>query len=415
MCSDAQSVDGPGVLLSDRQRRRGLFFVGLAVGAIGFALVIQMASQANFVGEEMELSGLEQGLLEAIRESCGILALGALALLAGLAEPVLGAAVLVLFAVGLGAYNYVGSYTWLVVTSLVWSQGLHIWMPLPHSMTLAMAEPGRSGHRLGQIRAAAAVGSGVGLAIALALVWGGVSIRPLFLLAGAAALVAVAACLGVPREIRTIRPRIVFRRKYALYYLLSFLEGWRKQIFVAFAGFLLVKEHGTPLMTMLVLWMCIQLISCVASPLVGRLIDRVGERRVLVFYFLCLTVFFVGYAVIGNRRLLYGIYVIDSAFFVFAMALTTYVGRIAPPSEYTPTLSMGVAMNHVAAVTMPLAGGLLWKAVGHEWTFLIGAAGAALSIPAAMCMPRRQPPAQPEPSAPGAVASEAAMEHVEAE
>ena len=134
---------------------------------------------------------------------------------------------------------------------------------------------------------------------------------------------------------------------------MSFLEGWRKQIFIAFAGFLLVRVYGASLTTMLLLWLCIQAIGWVAAPTVGRLIDKIGERRILVFYFGCLTAFFVGYALIQNKWVLYALYVVDSAFFVFAMALTTYVNRIAPPSEHTTTLSMGITMNHIAAVTMP--------------------------------------------------------------
>ena len=62
------------------------------------------------------------------------------------------------------------------------------------------------------------------------------------------------------------------------------------------------------------------------------------------------------------------------------MALTTYVSRIAPASERTPTLSMGVAMNHVAAVAMPFLGGLLWNSLGYRWAFLIGIPAAAASI-----------------------------------
>ena len=92
---------------------------------------------------------------------------------------------------------------------------------------------------------------------------------------------------------------------------------------------------------------------------------------------------------IRARAVLYALYVVDSAFFIFAMALTTYVNRIAPPGEHTPTLSMGVAVNHVAAVSMPLAGGLLWKYVGYQSVFLIGAAVAGASIAAALLVPRR--------------------------
>ena len=371
-------------------RKRGLIFIGLAVAGVSFALSLQMGVNPNFVAqeEEMALTGAQQGFLEAARESCGILALVVLAVLAGLAEPLVGAAMLVLFAVGLGSYAFVPNYFWLIVASLVWSQGFHVWVPLPQSMTLALAEPGRAGYRLGQVRAAGAVGAALGLGAAFAMTWAGVRIRPLFLVAGVAGLLAAAACLGIPRQIKARRARFVLRRKYGLYYLLSFLEGWRKQIFVAFAGFLLVKMYHTPLMTMLLLAMAFQAVGWIASPLVGRLIDRIGERPVLVIYFAGLTVFFTGYALVSNVAVLYALYVVDSAFFVFAMALTTYVNRIAPPAEHTSTLSMGVAFNHVAAVIMPLVGALLWKHAGYQWVFALGAAAAALSIPAALLLPK---------------------------
>jgi predicted MFS family arabinose efflux permease len=315
-----------------------------------------------------------------------------LALLAGFAEPLIAAGMLTLLAIGLGAYAFVPDYLWVVLMSLVWSQGLHVWMPLPSSMALALAEPGRAGHRLGQVWAAGAAGSAAGLVVALSLNVAGVKIRPLWLIAGAAALVSAGACLGIPRQIKTPGPRLVFRREYGLYYLLCFLEGWRKQIFIAFAGFLLVKKYDTPLPTMLLLFICINAIGWFSSPIVGRVIDRIGERRVLVFYYASMVGVFVGYATVPNPYVLYVLFVMDSAFFVFAMALTTYVNRIAPQNEHTPTLSLGVAVNHVAAVTMPLVGGLLWKYAGYRWAFVVGAGAAAASIVAAIRVPGRESP-----------------------
>ena len=164
---------------------------------------------------------------------------------------------------------------------------------------------------------------------------------------------------------------------------------------MCFAGFLLVRVYGTSVTIMLSLRIVVTAIGYVISPRVGRVIDRIGERRVLVFYYACLTCFFVGYALIPNRWVLYALFVVDSAFFVFMAALTVYVNRIAPPAEHTATLSVGVAMNHVASVTLPLVGGLLWHHVGYQWTFLIGSAAAALSILAALRVPKHgaHPPA----------------------
>jgi MFS family permease len=406
--SQTPSAVPPEAPADAAHRRRGLLFVGLAVAALQFTLIIQVSTNSNFVGQptEMNLTGRQQGVLEACRETCGITALGVLAVLAGLAEPLVGAGMLVLVAVGMSAYTFVPSFYWLIAASLLWSQGFHVWVPLPQSMTIALAEPGRVGHRLGQIGSAGAVGAALGLGAAYGLnylltrqavtatvaaegVWKFLRdpIRPLFLVGGIAAVLGAAACLGIPRRIKTPGPRFVLRRKYWLYYLLCFLDGWRKQIFIAFAGFLLVTEYKTPLTTMLLLSVAIQAIGYVASPWVGRLIDRIGERVVLTVYFASLVGVFIAYAQVQRPHLLYVLYVLDSVLFMFNMALPTYVGRIAPASDRTPTLSMGVAFNHIAAVAMPLVGGMLWG-YGYQWVFYVGAAVAAASILAALAVPR---------------------------
>ena len=228
--------------------------------------------------------------------------------------------------------------------------------------------------------AAGALGSATGLGIAFVLTLLGVRIRPLYLVAGAAALLAAAACFGIPRSIKTPGPSFVFRRRYARYYVLNFLEGWRKQIAIAFGGFLLVKIHDAGLLEILVLSAVIQAIGYFASPRVGKLIDRVGERKVLVFYYSFVTVMFLGYAFLHGKYILYAVYILDNATFVFNTGLTTYVNKIAPKSEHRPTLSMGVAANHVASVTMPFLGGILWATLGYQWAFLIGIPAAAASI-----------------------------------
>ena len=130
-------------------------------------------------------------------------------------------------------------------------------------------------------------------------------------------------------RIKTPGPRIVFRRRYGLYYLLNFLEGWRKQIFLCFAGFLLVKLYDVDLLHMFILQGAVQAIGWVVCPRIGRLIDRVGERRVLGLYYVLMVAVFLGYVLSTNRYVLCGLYVVDGTFFFFAMALTTYAGSFA--------------------------------------------------------------------------------------
>lgn len=371
-------------------RRRSMFFLGAAVAGAAVAMALQVGLQSNFAADEMELTGLQQGLSEAARECCGISALAVLAILAGLAEPIIAAIMLVLLAIGLSSYAIIPSFGWMVVGSLIWSQGLHVWMPLPSSMTLALAESGKAGHRLGQIQSAGAAGAGIGLVLALVLTHWGVHIRPLYALSGFFALSGAAACLAIPRQIKTPGPRLVLRRKYGIFYALNFLEGWRKQIFIAFVGYLLVKQYHTHLTTMLVLWIIGQGVGYVLAPRVGKLIDRVGERKSLIFYYACMVLIFLGYALWQDRRVLFVLFILDNAFFLFTMAFTTYLNRIAPPAEHTASLSMGVAVNHIGAVAMPLVGGLLWNYMGYHWVFAGGAAVAIISAIVSMTLPKHE-------------------------
>jgi len=395
IAAQAEMAESP--TLSDATRRRAMAFLGLAVACASFTIMVQIGLNDNFLVQELHVAPAQKGILEAFRESCGIWALGLLALLAGLAEPLIAAMMLTLFGVGLACYSILpapdtgaDTFFWLVVVSLIWSQGLHIWMPLPNSMMLSLAEPGQTGRRLGQLQAAGAIGSAVGLIGAFLLTLVRVPMRPMYVAAGAVCVLGAVACLALPRDIKTPGPRFVLRRAYWRYYMLTFLEGWRKQIAIAFAGYLLVRVYQTPLSVMLALWISVQLAGWWASPRIGRLIDRIGERPVLMFYYATLVVFFCGYAFVHNKYLLWGVFLLDNAFFALAMALTTYVRHIAPPAEHTPTLSMGVAMNHVSAVAMPLVGGYVWKYFDYKWTFAMGAAVAAVSILAAMSLPMRR-------------------------
>jgi len=376
------------ITLTDADRRRGLFFVALAAAFVGVALTLQITLNSNFLVGEIGISGFQAGLLEGVRESCGIAALGIFVLIAGLTEPVIASLFLILIAVGMGSYSMAPTYRVVMLLSVTWSLGFHVWQPLPNAMTLALAEAGRAGARLGQVGAAGALGSAAGLAIAFVLTLLGVKIRPLYIIAGAAALLAAAACLGIPRRIKASGPSFVIRKRYARYYVLNFLEGWRKQISIAFGGFLLVKIYNAGLLDVIVLAAMIQTIGYFTSARVGKLIDRVGERKVLVFYYALVTVLFVGYAFLRGRYVLYAVYVLDNATFVFNTGLTTYVNKIAPRSEHRPTLSMGVAANHVASVAMPFLGGILWTILGYQWAFLIGIPAAAASIAIVLKMPR---------------------------
>ncbi|MEW6754822.1 MAG: MFS transporter, partial [Candidatus Latescibacterota bacterium] len=184
---------------------------------------------------------------------------------------------------------------------------------------------------------------------------------------------------------------LVFRRRYALFYVLQALQGCRKQMFITFAIFALVKVHGMPVQTAMVLSLVNQAFVFLTGPLMGRLVDRLGERVTLSFSHLVLIFVFLGYAWVDHRPTLYFLYCVDNAIFFGAIALTTYLHKIAPEQDVKPSLAMGVTMNHLSAVVAPILGGFAWHYFGHEVIFVSGAVLSLISLVASQRVdPARQ-------------------------
>jgi predicted MFS family arabinose efflux permease len=163
------------------------------------------------------------------------------------------------------------------------------------------------------------------------------------------------------------------RRRYWLYYALEFLMGSRRHIFTTFAVFLLVRKYDVPAQTITVLFLVNNLLGTFLYRQFGRMIARFGEKRTLTVNFLLLIFVFLGYAYVPALPILYGLFVADQMLFGLRIALQSYFQKIAVhPREITPNLSLGQTINHIAAVIIPLVGGLVWETVGSQYTFLVG-------------------------------------------
>jgi predicted MFS family arabinose efflux permease len=350
------------------------FAFGLAFGIYGTIFF-------NFIGQDLGISPHELGLLETIREVPGLLTAGIAALVMTVAEPVVGAVALLLLGAGYVNYFYIDGIPSLIVFSLVSSVGFHMWMPISHTLALRLSRVSEQGKRMGQLRAVAAVANLAGIGL-VALVASASGLRPLFIVAGVIAMVGTLLVLrvrGVPRTKRP--PRLLVRRAYWLYYALTFLDGARRHIFMTFALFLLVRVHDSSVQTIAILHLVNGVVSIAAVYVFGRLIDRLGERRILMTAFGALALIFVGYAVIPIVAVLFVLYVLDNLFFSAEVGVTTYLAKIAiDPADIRPSLVTGMTVNHIAAVIIPLTGGILWEAFGHWVPFVGGAILAVASL-----------------------------------
>ena len=325
----------------------------------------------NFAADEIEILPRELGILESIREIPGLLSVLIAAATMFLLEPRLAGIALLLMAFGVTNYFHLDDVTGLVMFSLIWSIGFHSWAPVSLSLALRLGPKGQEGRRLGLLRS-----SGIVFLFATST-----GMRPLFVVSGMLIAVGGLVIFRIRAPLESHDQRIVLRRKYTLFYVLQFLSGTRRHVFMTFALFALVRIHDTSIETIAILSFVNQIGSIISAYTFGRWIDRHGEKPILAWGFGGLTFVFLGYAFIDTPWILYILYVVDNILFNNSIAISTYVEKIlVSPADLRPTMVTGQTMNHIAAVVVPVTGGLLWQAYGHALPFVAGAVVAAISV-----------------------------------
>jgi MFS family permease len=171
------------------------------------------------------------------------------------------------------------------------------------------------------------------------------------------------------------------------------MSGARRQIFIVFAGFLMVEKFGYLVQEITLLFLLNAVINIFLAPRIGRLIARWGERRALIFEYTGLIGVFVAYAFVENATLAAGLYVVDHLFFAMAIAIETYFQKIADRRDIAATAGVSFTISHIAAVIIPAAFGLVWL-ISPSAVFLAGAAMGAISLLLSLNVPACPQPGQ---------------------
>jgi len=277
--------------------------------------------------------------------------------------------------VGIIATGYSTTLPVLLITTFVMSFGFHFFMPSANAVVLLVAklsEAPRALGKLGSLGSLAAVAATV-VVYLLAWPWG---YQTMFVVVGALVVLGGVALLPLGGRGGNLPAgrRVVLRRRYWLYYALSFLLGSRRHIFSTFAIYLLVREYHISVQTTALLFLVNSLVNIVTLRWVGQLVGRFGERATLSVAFAALVGVFVGYAYITSLPVLYVLFVLDNIFIGFNLGLTTYFQKIAVSAEeITSNLSVELTINHIAAIVIPLVGGTVWAVYGSQAPFLFGA------------------------------------------
>jgi MFS family permease len=392
--SDPDVFDASASAGTERNLRRELTLFLIASAALGVTFGIFETTFNNYLNDMFAISAEARGKLEFPRELPGFLVTlmgGLLFFLSVTRMGVLSALGIAVGIVGL-AFTDEG-YTRMILFMVIWSAGNHLLMPVTGTIALSLAPPHQRAARMGQI---GAVGMGaiiIGAAVVVAgLDYIDIGYRGTFLIAAAGAVMA-ALFIGLLRPLpkrEGRRPKLVVKRRYGLFYLLNVFSGARKQIFLVFGVWVLVKVFEQPASMIAKLWIVASALGIVFQPLLGKLIDRVGERAVLMANAVVIIIICLGY---GFAHLLpidhpvwivYACYVIDNLIFATGMARATYLDKIAEHEEdIHATLSMGVTIDHAVSMSLPAVGGLVWVLYGYPWVFVGAAAIAVLYLIAA--------------------------------
>lgn len=384
-------------LLPRWRRPETLLYVMAAAMPLAFATWSAVLN--NFVIEVAGFTGVEIGWLHTVREIPGLLAVGVIALLLLFREQVLALCSLLLLGLATVVTAWFPSFGGLLIVTLLSSIGFHYFETVNQSLQLQWVEKARAPQVLGRI---VAVGSGASLLAygLLVLLWDRLSLSydMVYMVSGGAAIVlTLFAAMAYPQFVNPVQQRrsIVLRRRYWLFYALQFMAGARRQIFVVFAGFMMVERFGMRVSEMTALLLINYVLQMVAAPAMGRALGRFGERSVMAFEYVGLTLVFLFYGGIywfGWGLVIAGaLYIADQMFFALSFALRTYFQKIADPADIAPTAAVSFTINHIAAVFLPAGMGYLW-ATSPDYVFLLGAGMALIALFLVLMIPRHPVP-----------------------
>ncbi len=335
----------------------------------------------NFAVETAHLSGFNIGVVQSVREIPGFLALLVIYILLFISEHRLASLSIILLGVGIGMTGFLPTFQGVIFTTILMSFGFHYYETLNQSLTLQYFTTSEAPVVFGKLRSLAAITS-IGIGVIIFFVVDFLTYKTIFLFAGifVASLGFVTVFMDpTKKDMPAQHKKMIFRKKYWLFYVLTFFAGARRQIFVAFSVFLLVKKFEYSVTTVSALFVLNNLINFFISPQIGKAVNRFGERKMLSLEYGSLIVIFLVYAFSDSKILVGIMYILDHIFFNFALAIRTFFQKMAEPGDIAPSMAVGFTINHIAAVILPVFGGILWI-YNYKIPFIMGSALSLISL-----------------------------------
>ncbi len=335
----------------------------------------------NFAVNVIHLDGNHVGFLQSVREIPGFLSLLVVYVILIIKEHKLSALSVLILGLGVALTGFFPSFYGILFTTLMMSFGFHYFETTNQSLTLQYFDKTTAPLVFGKLRSFAAF-SCIVAGVLIIILSSFLSYVHLYLVFGTfISVVALYAFFQKPdvREVAVQKKTLVLKKQYWLFYCLTFMAGARRQIFVAFAVFLLVKKFHFSVQEIAILFFVNNLINFFLSPLIGKWIVRFGERKVLSLEYFSLILIFISYALVDSKSVIAVLYIFDHIFFNFSIAIRTFFQKIANPQDIAPSMAVGFTINHIAAVILPAIGGFLWI-IDYRILFFVGALLSLISL-----------------------------------
>ncbi len=356
-----------------------------------FSFSAWMSLLNNFVVEVASFDGSQIGILQSLREIPGFLAFSVVLVIMIIVQQRLAYISILFLGIGTAITGFFPSAYGLYITTLIMSLGFHYLETLNQSLALQWLDKKEAPIILGKITAVKSFTGLVSLGLIYVMMkFYSVEYKYVYLFfGGLTALVALVAWIGFAhfKDDVVQEKSLKFKKEYWLFYLLTFLSGARRQIFMVFAGFLLVEKFGVDIHNMVILLLINSLLNMYFAPKIGKFIANFGERTSLRLEYIGLMIVFISYAFVDNVYLAFFLYLLDHILFSMAIALKTYFQKIANPKDIASASAVSFTINHIAAVFLPAVLGIVWL-YSYHLVFIIGAIIALSSFLLAYLIPK---------------------------
>lgn len=361
------------------------FLLSVLITGLSYGLYKGMLD--NFLVEVVSMGEMDRGITEFFRELPGIALVFILAAFYMLSAETLYKAGALIMLIGMGMHAMLPATKVLTTLAIcVYSLGEHIQLGMKSTLSLQYAKEGKGGAAQGIQSSVNQIGTLAGylvIVLAFSLANNNQPYRMFFtiaaLLAGVSALCSTR--ITGKSETDSAKRRFYFHKKYTKYYMVEMFYGARKQVFFTFGPYVLILFYGANA-AMISFLFAVSAVACFfAAPLVGRIIDKLGYKVVMVSDTLILVIvcFFYGFSHhLFPRDVAFIVccvnYVLDAVISLASMASNNYVQELSDnQDEVKATISTGVSINHVITIFIALFGGWIWQTLGIETLFIASA------------------------------------------